>query len=123
MAVRASNDPLKVLSPWVPGFFRPLGQLSFYLQYLIFRFHAVPYNLVDLGLHGVAGVGVWHIAGRTGLSRSGRSFAMLLFLVGAGHFCKPVVWACSRPIILGTGLSLAATSRLLPSSVGGGAEP
>ena len=100
------REPLHLFDPWLSGFFRPLGQTAFFAQFLVFRFEPLPYNLVSLALHGWAGYLVGRLATALGAGAGSRGVAIALFLVGTGHFAKPVMWACSQPILIATSLLL-----------------
>jgi hypothetical protein len=110
------HDPLHLFDPWLSGFFRPLGQTAFFAQFLVFRFEPLPYNLVSLALHGWAGYLVGRLAAALG---GGRAVAIVLFLVGTGHFAKPVMWACSQPILIATSLLLIVVLRMIEDVRGG----
>jgi hypothetical protein len=109
-----------LVSIWAAGFFRPLAQILFFLEFLVFRFHSFGYNLVGVALHAAVGLCLWQLAVSMGFSQRQRAWTVLFFLVGAGHFTKPVAWACSHAILLGAVFTLLAVRRVLlaPSSSG-----
>lgn len=115
-AVVTLRQPSRLLESWISGFFRPVGQVFFFLQFLVFRFEPILYNLVSTLTHALIGGLVWLLSARLGTGTIGRRIAVLMFLVGAGHFGKPVLWACSFPILLGTSLVVCSILVLLRST-------
>src|SRR5690606_4071508 len=115
-AYYASRDIGHLFTQWLPGFIRPIGQAVFFLEFLAFRFQALPYNIASLLLHAIVGSMVWRLCRRIGIGATGRSIAAAMFLIGAGHFTKAVHWACSIPILCGTALLLWTVTTIAPHS-------
>ena len=96
------GDLAHVFDSWVGTFKRPLGQFWFYLEYRGFGLRPVLFNLMSLALHAAAVVLAIVLAERRGLPPRAAMAGGLLFGLGAAHGNKPVLWACSQPILLGT---------------------
>lgn len=115
---QARTSPSHLFDSWVSEFKRPLGQSWFFLQYRIFGLHPILFNLVSVALHAATAIALVSLASVRGIPLRTGLAASFLFTLGLGHAGKPVLWACSQPILLGTLLLLGC---LLVLYRGGGA--
>jgi hypothetical protein len=109
---RALPSPLRIISPWRQGEFRPLAQVLFFLEYEIFGTNPVGFNAVSLLLHLGCSVLVGRLAFLGGMSRNQSWAAGLAFCGGLGHYTKPITWACAQGLEMGTLFVLWAADRL-----------
>jgi hypothetical protein len=90
-----------------PGFFRPLSDLTLYLNFLLGGLHPAGYYLLNILVHGINSWLVWQFcrkwprAGDAGMQRNYAVLAALLFLAYPFHN-EGIAW------VLGRGASLAA---------------
>ncbi|MFN8548413.1 MAG: hypothetical protein U0527_10765 [Candidatus Eisenbacteria bacterium] len=113
----AGHSALRAATPWKSYEVRSVGQLLYWLEYLVFRDHAWGYNLVSLALHVGVTMLVVRLARVSGLSARLAAVAGLLFYAGVGHYTKPVAWSCAQVIVLGTLFALAAVVHFLEIDV------
>jgi len=111
----ALSNPARIFIPWTQWFVRPVPQALFLVELLLFGTKPLGYNILSILLHIGAGVLVWRLAFRVGLGRFGGAICAIFFLAGIGHHMKPVAWACSQSVMIGTILALAAALTLLRS--------
>ena len=112
-ACRPGATVLDSLRPWKNQELRSLGQLLFYLQYRLFGFHPLGFNIVSLLLHLITTGMVVCLARLAGQARGMALAAGVLFLAGLGHYGKPAAWACAQVIILGPLLAAAGLAVFL----------
>ncbi len=89
------------------GFYRPLGFLSLWLDYLVFRSSAWGYHLQSIGLHFAVVFLAFFLYRNLGFERQTSLRASALFAL-AGVTVEPVVWPAARFDLLATAFSLAA---------------
>ncbi len=119
-AFRSDGELARIVSVWRAGEFRPVAQLFFWLQTRVFGLRPLLFNLLGLVLHLVVAWMILRLSRRLGASQSESAAASLLFVAGWGHYGKPVAWACSHSILLGTALFLGAVRLLLADRTGAG---
>ena len=112
-ACRPGATILDSLRPWKNQELRSLGQLLFYIQYRLFGFHPLGFNIVSLLLHLTTVGMVVCLARLAGQARGLALAAGVLFLAGLGHYGKPEAWACAQVIILGPLLAAAGLAVFL----------
>lgn len=89
------------------GFYRPLGFLSLWLDYLLFRSEAWGYHLQSIALHLLAVFLAFLLYRRLGFEEDACRRACALFAV-AGVNVEAVVWPAARFDLLAAAFSLAA---------------
>lgn len=106
-AVRAIDDPRRILDTQA-GFFRPLVNLSFLINYLIFDLQPSGYYLVNLLLHLVNVSLVIRLCLRlTGGRKLASGLAGLLFAGAVGSYGEAVFWISGRTELIAVGFYLA----------------
>jgi hypothetical protein len=87
------------------GFYRPLGYLSIWLDYLLFRTAPAGYHLQNIALHALNVVLARALYSRLGFSRAAANSAALLFAV-APVCVEPMAWPATRYDLLATAFVL-----------------
>ena len=109
----AGHSLLRAVTPWKSYEVRSVGQLLYWIEYLVFRDHAWGYNLVSFALHVAVSLLVVRLARAGGVPTRSAALAGMLFYAGVGHYTKPVAWSCAQVIVLATLFALAAVVRFL----------
>ncbi len=104
------NPPVSaVLNPMTGiHFYRPGAILLFLLEYKAFHLSGGFYIVFNFILHtGIALLALW-IFRALGFGAATAVLAAGIFLLGAGHYAKQVMWACTSGPLLSTLLTMAA---------------
>lgn len=111
-AARYSMTPSNIISTRVIGFFRPLVNLSFYLLEKAAPGNYALHYSMNLALHLICSVIVFHIALALLRGRGAAAAAAALFAVSSVH-TGAVLWISARTTLLSSALLLAAVLILL----------
>ncbi|MBM4086175.1 MAG: hypothetical protein FJ272_15435, partial [Planctomycetes bacterium] len=107
VAVWSSRDITRIFTLHIAHFFMPLGHLVFLIEYRLFGLDPFGYSLVNLALHALNCVLLFHLARRITQNDSVGLIAAILFACNSSHF-HGVVWISALPRLILTALMLAA---------------
>ena len=93
--------------PQPDGFYRPLGFISIWLDYLLFGMTSAGYHVQNIGLHAINAALVGKLSSKLGYSRKAATITALLFAI-APVCVEPVTWPAARYDLLATFFVLGA---------------
>jgi hypothetical protein len=98
--------------PKADGFYRPLGFISLWVDYVIFGSRSWGYHLQSIGLHAANALLVFAVARKLRFPRLGAAGAAFLFACAAVNF-EAVLLPAARFDLLATGFSLLSLNWFL----------
>ena len=107
--------PESLLRPWLGGFYRPVSEWFFALEYAAFGMHPLPYHLVSVALHGLSCYLVFLLAKHVLGHASAAALASLIFAVHPLH-TECVSWISGQMSLLSGLLGLAVLYHFVASS-------
>lgn len=103
----------RVFNPyWLPWYYRPLQNLWFLANRLVFGLNPFGYYALQLGIHALAVALVYRVSRQFRLRPFAAAFTAALFAIH-GHHLDVVAWLSSIAIVMAAVFSLAALSAFL----------